>query len=383
MKNERIHAVREGYSASVDEEIREYAKFGASFVNDASSLVIGVEDGLADLFAWTSYSSLRSAIEQGLNSEEVKSICLLINSPGGEVSGLFECCDYIANAKKQKPIYAHVTGMACSAAYAIASACTEIYATKTSEIGSIGVFAEAVDYSEYEKKQGILSRIFRSRNAEKKNLSAFTEEGANDLQAKVDYYEDQFYGLICRERGIDREECVEAYGHGAVFLAEEAMDRGMVDGIMSYSEFIQHITDSSFEDEGEEGEDMDIEKLSAEEKKAVFNALVADNPSLLAEARDEAADRERERIEALNATRNDHNTQIVDAAIAEGKTVAEIALELFRAERDYAETLAKSPMHLIEAQAKGQQNLEVEAPMPDDTRAEADKIARTVSAARK
>lgn len=387
MKNEqRIRALREGYSATYDEEVREIAmSWGSVMHPENKCMVLSVEGGLGDYFAWTSYTSLRAHIEIALDDDDCDKIAILINSPGGDVAGLFEVADYIREAKQKKPIYAHVTGMACSAAYAIASACTKVYATQTSEIGSIGVYAEAVDYSEMQKKQGILSRIFRSKNAEKKNLSAFTEEGAEDLQSKVDYYEDRFYDLLSAERGIDREKCIDDFGHGAVFLAGDALEKGMIDGVMSYSEFAENVltTNSSFEDEGEEGEDMDIEKMSAEEKKSVFNALIADNPSLLAEARDEAAENERVRIEALNAERNEHNGEIIDAAVADGRTVAEIALELFRAERDYSARLAADPMALIAKQAEGQQDLEVSAPMPNDTRAKADKVAETVTAARK
>lgn len=380
----RIFAVREDRKKCFDEELRQYAKWGFTFLNESGVAVVSVENSLSENGFWGlgSYTSLRSTIEKCMNIEECSSIVLEINSPGGEVGGLFECASYIMEAKKCKPIHAHVTGMCCSAAYAIASACTDICATETSEIGSVGVFAVAYDYSEYEKKQGILSRIFRSKNAEKKNQSAFSEEGAKDIQSKLDFYEGKFYDLISESRGIEKDKCMEDFGHGSVFLASEALERGMIDEISDYGIFIGELASSV---EEEEGEDMDLERLSAEERTEVFNALVGENPSLLAEAEGRAAERERERITSLLSLRSESNAEIIDRAISEGLVAGEIAMDLYRCEKERADNLAANNPNLavIAKQAEEEQTVDVENPMPHDLGAEADKIAKAVAAARK
>lgn len=382
-RDEQFLALREGYRCSMEETHREFAKFGYTICDENGIGLVAVEDSLSDswsFFGGTSYSSLRSAIEYLLGLDNCTSIVLEINSPGGEVGGLFECASYIAQAKQTKPIHAHVTGMCCSAAYAIAVACTDITATETSEIGSIGVFAQAIDTSEYEKKMGILSRIFRSKNAENKNLSAFTEEGAKDIQAKLDFFEGKFYDLISENRGKDKEECIDNFGHGSVFLSSEALERGMVDAISEYGEFMEKLASSG---EEEEGEDMDIEKLTAEQKTEVFNALVNENPSLLAEAEGKAVEKERMRITDLLALRAEGNAEIIDTAISEGKVAGDIAMDLYKCEKERADKLAaNNPMAHIAKQAENEQTVEVRNPMPHDLGAEADRIANTISAAR-
>jgi len=319
-------------------------------------------------FAGT-YSRLRATVESLKDREDIKCIVLEINSPGGDVNGLFECCRYISKAKEDKPIHAHVTGMCCSAAYAIASSCTDISATDTSEIGSVGVYAQAYNEEEYLKKNGILSRIFRSKNAEKKNQSPFSEEGAKDIQDKIDYYEDCFYSVLSEGRNMDKERCVEDFGHGSVFMATDALERNMIDSISSYDELINSLASSETDEEEAEGDDMDITAMSAEEKKAAFEALVQAEPSLLAEVEGRARTSERERINALNAERNEANAEIIDKAIADGVEVSAIAMDLYKAEKENSARKAEEAkkLALIHEQAENEQKVVgLQNPMPDE-----------------
>ena len=382
---QKILALRENYFASVDERQRCLAEAWGVCTNSNNGIAVVSVSGatFASFYGPGTYSMLRSTIEGLLSDENVTDICIEFNSPGGDVNGLFECCEYIAKAKEVKPIHAHVTGMCCSAAYAIAASCTDISATETSEIGSVGVYAQAYDDTEYLKKQGILSRIFRSKNAQNKNQSPFTEEGAKDIDEKINFYEDCFYTVLAEGRAMDREKCLELFGHGSVFLAVDARDRNMIDNVMSYDELIEKLASS--EEEEDEGDDMDITKMTAEEKEAVFKALVEDNPSLLAEAEGSAREAERSRVTGLYALRTADNMTIVDAAVAEGKSANDIMADLYRAEKERADALEaeKANLDVIRKQAEGEQTVNVENPMPDDLGAQADRIAKRVAEARK
>lgn len=355
-----ILAVQESYDWK--ESAREFAQYGFTVPYGEIGLV-SVQDSLTEMWGLTTYASLRASIEQALQADEIKAIALLINSPGGEVNGLFECCNYIKSASAKKPIIAHVTGLCCSAAYAIASACTSIYATQTSEVGCIGVICSAIDYSKYDEKRGILSKIFRSKNADKKNLSPFTEEGEKDIQTKIDFYEGCFYDLISQSRNMDKEECIENFGHGATFLADEALSKGMIDGVCEYAEFIENLTSSLTKGEEEE-ETMDISKMNAEERTNLFNALVEAEPSLKPRDTSEVLAEERERIASLLAVRTEANKTVVDSAIAEGRKADEIAMDLFKLEQARAEELAKSvnPLEQLAERAEGQTEVVTPAP---------------------
>ena len=378
MKNsERVLALKEGYYASVEERQRCLAESWGVCTNPETGLAVISVSGVtsASFYGPGTYSNLRATVEGLLSDDGIKAICVEINSPGGDVNGLFECCEYISNAKEEKPIHAHVTGLCCSAAYAIAASCTDISATETSEIGSVGVYSVAIDTSEAEKKAGILTRIFRSKNAENKNKSAFTEEGAKERQERIDFYEDCFYTVLSEGRAMDREKCIDLFGHGDVFLAVDALERNMIDNVASYDEWINKLTSS--DEEEDEGEDMDITKMTAEEKSEVFKALVADNPSLLAEAEEKARVNERERVMGLMAQKCEANAEIIDKAITDGNGLKDIALELYEVEKKKAEELSAKVSDPIALQAESTQDLKgLKNPMPDDLAAYENMIAR-------
>ena len=71
----------------------------------------------------------------------VRGVILDVDSPGGEVGGLFDLVARIAALKASfgKPLWAVANEDALSAAYAIASAADRIYVTQTGEVGSVGV----------------------------------------------------------------------------------------------------------------------------------------------------------------------------------------------------------------------------------------------------
>ena len=106
------------------------------------------------LMGTTSYEDIFDAISSAIEDEKVERILLDIDSPGGEVGGLFDLVDFIYDVRECKPIFSVANDYACSAAYAIASATEKIFVTRTSCVGSIGVIATHLDVSEADKKDG-------------------------------------------------------------------------------------------------------------------------------------------------------------------------------------------------------------------------------------
>ena len=305
-------------------------------------------------FCFSFYQEIQDNIEQLLNDEEVKEIVLLLDSPGGVCTGLFSCCDYIRKAKERKPIHAFISGEACSAAYAIATSCTDVTIEEDSETGCCGAFARAMEYDPafLEKKEGILSRIFRSKNAPKKNLSPITnEEAAKALQERIDELGNEYMSYIAENRGLSIEECEENFGQGAVVSAKYALENKMVDAISDWDSFIENIKSSLSADEDKsEGADMDIVNMSAEDRAEAFKALVEADPTLLASATEEAGKAERERVMALTSLKNGvaEYDEIINKAIEEGRCANETKIALF----DYMEA------HPIEKKAETPVNAE-------------------------
>jgi len=85
--------------------------------------------GQSDWFADTDYASVRASGRRALADPSVKTVDLVIDSPGGSVLGLPETADVIHAANRVKPVRAFVTGIAASAAYWLASQASTITLT--------------------------------------------------------------------------------------------------------------------------------------------------------------------------------------------------------------------------------------------------------------
>ncbi len=81
----------------------------------------------SSLMGMTSYDDIFSAISDAIEDEKVERILLDIDSPGGEVGGLFDLVDFIYDIRECKPIFSVANDYACSAAYAIASATSSYF----------------------------------------------------------------------------------------------------------------------------------------------------------------------------------------------------------------------------------------------------------------
>jgi ClpP class serine protease len=180
----------------------------------------------------TSYETVLRDFHQMLASDEVKSIVLDIDSPGGEANGCSELADHIFEARSQKPIAAYIGGTGASAAYWVASACDRVFASDSAIIGSIGVQSALRS----EKNEGEIR--FVSSQSPNKNRDPATEEGAREVQAVIDGLAEVFILKVARNRGVGRETVLEEFGQGSVFVGAEAQKRGLIDEITTLESVI-------------------------------------------------------------------------------------------------------------------------------------------------
>lgn len=182
----------------------------------------------------TSYQSLTKNIKTAI-SEGWNNILLNIDSPGGELASLFEFTDFIHGLVKQGVnISSFISGYGTSAAYAIAAATNQIYASDTSVSGSIAVIASLMNVSKADEKMGIDYKILRSKS-EKALLNPhepFTEKAINDLEALLAKYDDIFNARINIYRPNLSIDKINSF-KGNSFISEEALNLGLIDTIVS------------------------------------------------------------------------------------------------------------------------------------------------------
>jgi hypothetical protein len=94
-------------------------------------------DSFTDMSGLTSIDRMSAELSALAVDPAVRHVLLVIDSPGGAITGISEFASMVEAL--EKPVTAYVYGNAASAAYWIASAADEIIVGATSMVGSIGV----------------------------------------------------------------------------------------------------------------------------------------------------------------------------------------------------------------------------------------------------
>ncbi|QMV46185.1 S49 family peptidase [Wolbachia pipientis] len=193
-----------------------------------------------DFLGMTSYEKIQEEIEEALENKEVETITLDIDSPGGEVNGVFDLADFIYSARGKKRIIAIANDDAYSAAYAIASSAEKVFVSRTSGVGSIGVIASHIDQSRFDEKQGIkYTTIFAgSRKNDLNPHEPMTSESLGSLQKEVDRLYEMFVQLITRNRGLSIEKIRST--EAGLYFGEKAVEIGLADRVTTFFEFINN-----------------------------------------------------------------------------------------------------------------------------------------------
>jgi len=198
--------------------------------------------GINAMSGLTSYEEIRASFINALEDRHVEGILFDIDSPGGEVTGVFDLVDTIYHARGTKPIYAMVNEIAFSAAYAIASAADKIYLPRTGGIGSIGVIAIHTDQSNYDEKVGVkYTAIYAGTH--KNDFSPHEElskEAMTSLQEKINEIYDLFIQTVARNRGI--MEAVVRNTEAALYQGMHAVDQGLADAVLTWEETVNKLT---------------------------------------------------------------------------------------------------------------------------------------------
>lgn len=178
---------------------------------------------------------LAADIKRMNNNTNIIGAVLEIDSPGGEAAYTDIVSQVIKDSKK--PVIAHVNGMAASAAYWIASACSEIIVeSKNDMLGSIGTMIMFWDLQEYWKKEGIkLQTVYATLSTEKNKDYHDLMKGDFDgyRKKRLDPLNESFHEAIKDNRNGKLSGDKDIFS-GATFNAKEAITRGLADGFGSF-----------------------------------------------------------------------------------------------------------------------------------------------------
>jgi len=178
-----------------------------------------------------SYAEIENNFLAALENDQVEHIVLDIDSPGGEVNGVFDLVDRIYEARQMKPITALINESGFSAAYALASAANTIIVPRTAGVGSIGVIAAHIDQSEHDKQNGLaVTTVFAGdRKNDLSPHAPLTDEALMYLQHQVDDTYDLFVDTVARNRGLSTE--VVKNTQAGIYFGGAAVDIGLADAV--------------------------------------------------------------------------------------------------------------------------------------------------------
>ncbi len=210
-------------------------------IGETSSDLFGNETSL-------SAGAICDYLDMIAEDENNKGVFLSIDSPGGYVYDTDKIYQALMEYKKKtgRPVTAACYSMMCSGAYYIACAADKIYAERTADVGSIGVYMEHVDVSELCKRVGVSVEYIRS--SENKAMGNYynplTEEQRAILQADIDECYDRFLGIVKRARGFTDDARARAICDGRSYTANQGLQAGLIDGIKEVEDVLDEFRKS-------------------------------------------------------------------------------------------------------------------------------------------
>jgi signal peptide peptidase SppA len=186
-------------------------------------------------------ATVETALTRAFGYDRLKAVALLINSPGGAPtqSGLVaERIRQLAD-EKNVPVLAFAEDVAASGGYWLACAADEIYAHRTSMVGSIGVISGGFGFTGLLERFGVERRL-HTAGANKSRLDPFSPEKPEDVEwlKKMHGQLHELFVDWVKERRGDRLDGAEGLFTGDVWLGQKALDLGLIDGLGSLRQII-------------------------------------------------------------------------------------------------------------------------------------------------
>lgn len=186
--------------------------------------------------------ALRRKIRLAAKDTEVSSILLRIDSPGGSSAGTQDLADDIAAAAQQKTVVAYIEDLGASAAYWIASQCSQVFANRSAMVGSIGTYAVVQDLSGAAAAMGIRVHVVRAGEFKGAGTPGTDVTAAQlaEWQRIVDETNDFFLRGVSAGRGMSLSE-IRKLADGRVHIGAAAKTLGLIDGVQSFDETISQL----------------------------------------------------------------------------------------------------------------------------------------------
>ncbi|EIQ01623.1 ClpP class periplasmic serine protease [Opitutaceae bacterium TAV1] len=178
-----------------------------------------------------SVDRIHAAIAEGKDDPKVSAILLQLDTPGGICHGMPEAAALVRAACEVKTVAAFCDSLTASAGYWITSAADNFYITPSADVGSVGVYAAIVDYTEWCKKQGIAVTLVKDGAHKGAGFpgTTMTEEQVALIQESVMTCSASFKKDVRQRRGDVSDSTLQ----GQCFTGPAAIDARLADTLVN------------------------------------------------------------------------------------------------------------------------------------------------------
>jgi len=321
---------------------------GVAFIEIRGELVAENDGAISPSSGFTGYDGIIAKVKAADGDAGVRGILLDIDSPGGEVAGLYECVASLMARRGTKPMRAVIRGCGASAACAI-SICADPGEVTITDLGygcSIGTIMMHVDYSKSLEQDGIDVTLIMSgdHKADGNPFEPLPDDVRARLQSLCDQANNRFIAHVIAARGLD-EEAVRGQ-QAQVFRGQEVVDAGIADKVMSWADSIAEFTaqvntpapagtggNAGRSARPAPGARTSQETNMADERAEPAGISPEDHQTAITAATTNAQTAERARIAALTQLAGADDQVALSAAIADGTSAGEFAIALNTAQR--------------------------------------------------
>lgn len=184
---------------------------------------------------------LVEAIETADENEDVSTLLVTFNTPGGEIVP----SEDIARAVEEFDglTIGYARDLCASGGYHIASACDRIVARENALVGSIGVLGSRVNYSDLADELGVSYEQFTAGDYKDAGMPMkdMDEDERSYIQSTVDGMYDAFVETVAERRGMDVDEVRDT--EAKIFRGADAAEIGLVDSVGSRDDVENWIED--------------------------------------------------------------------------------------------------------------------------------------------